>query len=244
MPAPPEATPPEAAPPGRGGAVPRLLLIADGFASGRPELDAGAIRDRALACVEAGVPWVSLRDHAAPPDAFAEHAEAFAADLRRARPALALSVHGRLDVAQALGAGLHVGRRGASLADAVAAGLDAPVGLSCHSGADAARAGRVANRQTANRRIADRGGGADYVTVSPVWQTRTHPDAEPAGIDLVRLAAEQARVPVLALGGVTPPRARICRIVGAHGAAAAGGLLFAWDAEATTRAFLEAVGHP
>ena len=218
---------------GRGGGIPRLLLIADGFAAGRPELGAEAVRDRALACVEAGVPWVSLRDHAAPARAFAEAAETFAADLRRARPALTLSVHGRLDVARSLGAGLHVGARGASLGDAVAAGLAGPVGVSCHSATAAVRAARPATR----------GGGADYVTVSPVFRTRTHPDAEPAGIDAVRLAAERSGLPVLALGGITPPRARIARLVGAHGAAAISGLLFAWDAGATVRALLDAVGE-
>ena len=219
-------TPPDPSQGERGGAVPRLLLIADGFAAGRAELSAEVIRDRALACVEAGVPWVSLRDHAAPPDVFAEAAEAFAADLRRTRPALVLSVHGRLEVAEAVGAGLHVGRRGASLEDAVAAGLAGLVGVSAHSATTAVRAAR---------------GGADYATVSPVFRTRTHPDAEPAGIDVLRLAAERSGIPVLALGGITPPRARIGRIVGAHGAAAISGLLFAWDAEATVQAFLDAV---
>ena len=219
------ATPPES---GAGRpVVPRLLLIADGFAAGRPELGAEGVRARALACVEAGVPWVSLRDHTAPPDVFAEAAEAFAADLRRAHPALILSVHGRLDVAETIGAGLHVGRRGATTEDAVAAGLGGLLGVSCHSATAAVRAARA---------------GADYVTVSPIWQTRTHPDAEPAGIDVLRVAAERSGVPVLALGGITPPRARIGRIVGAHGAAAISGLLFSWDAEKTVRAFLAALG--
>ena len=225
-------TAPPPPPSGRGGAgrtaLPRLLLVADGFASGRAELGADVVRERARACVEAGVPWVSLRDPAAPPDAFAEAAGTFTADLRRTRADLVVSVHGRLDVALSLGAGLHVGRRGASLADAVAAGLAGPVGVSCHSATAAVRAAR---------------GGADYVTVSPIFHTRTHPDAEPAGIDVLRLAAERSGLPVLALGGLTPPRARIARIVGAHGAAAVSGLLFAWDAAATVRAFLDAVGE-
>ena len=137
-------------------------------------------------------------------------------------------MHGRLDVAEALGAGLHVGQRGATTEDAVAAGLSGLLGVSCHSATAAVRAARA---------------GADYVTVSTVFRTRTHPDAEPAGIDVVRLAAERSGLPVLALGGITPPRVRICRIVGAHGAAAVSGLLFSWDAEKTVRAFLDAVGE-
>lgn len=206
--------------------IPRLLLVASGFAAGRLELDADAIRQRAVALVEAGVPWVSLRDHDAPDALFRTRAVALADALRRVRPDLVLSVHGRLDVARDLGAGLHAGRRGATVAEAVAAGLAGPVGASAHSATAALRAAKA---------------GADYVTVSPIFATRTHPEAVPAGVDLVRLAAERAGVPVLALGGMTPPRARIAAHVGAYGVAAISSLLFAWDAEATVRQFLDAV---
>lgn len=206
--------------------LPRLLLIADGFATGRPELDAETVRQRAVALVEAGVPWVSLRDHDAPDDAFRDHATALADALRRANPDVLLSVHARLDVAQHLGAGVHVGQRGATVGEAVEARLAGPVGVSTHSATGAVRAARA---------------GADYVTVSPIFATRTHPDAAPAGIDVLRLASERSGLPTLALGGMTPPRARIARIVGAHGAAAIASLLFAWDIPPTVRQFLDAV---
>ena len=207
-------------------AVPRLLLIADGFASGRVELAADAIRQRVVELVEAGVPWVSLRDPEADDDVFARASLELAEAIRGARPDVRLSVHGRLDVAQDLGAGLHVGRRGATLADAVTSGLAGLVGVSAHS---------------ASAALAARKGGADYVTFSPVFATRTHPDTVPSGVDPLRLAASRAGLPVLALGGMTPPRARIARLVGAHGAAAISSLLFAWDAARTVRQFLDAV---
>lgn len=203
--------------------LPRLLLIADGFASGRPEMDAASVRERAVRLVEAGVPWVSFRDPEADDGAFRRDALVLAAALRRANPGVLLSVHGRLDVAREVGAGLHAGRHGASVPEAVAAGLDGPVGASTHSASAALAAAKS---------------GAAYVTVSPVFRTRTHPEAAPAGIDTVRLAAERAGVPVLALGGMTPPRARIARLVGAHGAAAVASLLFAFDAERTVSDFL------
>ena len=206
--------------------VPRLLLIADGFASGRPELDADGVRQRTVALVAAGVPWVSLRDHGAAPGDFAQAAAALAEAVREVRPEAVLSVHGRLEVAQRIGAGLHVGRRGATLAEALAAGLPGPVGVSAHSATGVARAARA---------------GADYATLSPVFPTRTHPDAVPTGVDPLRLAAERGGLPVLALGGMTPPRARIARLVGAHGAAAVSSLLFAWDEVQTVRQFLDAV---
>lgn len=214
--------------PGTGGSVPRLLLIADGFASGRVELDAGTIRQRTVALVAAGVPWVSLRDHEADEAAFAAAARDLAAAVREAHSDVLLSVHARLRVAGELGAGLHVGRRGASLADAVGAGLAGPVGVSAHSATAAAHAARA---------------GADYATFSPVFATRSHPEAVPAGIDPLRLAAERSGLPVLALGGMTPPRARIARLVGAHGAAAISSLLFAWDEARAVRQFLDAVGE-
>ena len=211
-----------------GGTVPRLLLIADGFASGRTELDAATIRERAVALVAAGVPWVSLRDTQADADAFRAAAVSLAGALRAAAPRVLLSVHARLDVAAEMGAGVHVGRRGATLAEAIGARLAGPVGVSAHS---------------ASATLAARKGGADYATFSPVFATRTHPDAAPSGIDPLRLAAERSGLPVLALGGMTPPRARIARLVGAHGAAAISSLLFAWDEARTVRQFLNAVGE-
>ena len=206
--------------------IPRLLLIADGFATGRVELDAETIRQRTLALVAAGVPWVSLRDHAAAPDAFRAAAVPLADALRQQNPGVVLSVHGRLGVARDLGAGLHVGRRGEGLDEAVQAGLVGPVGVSAHSATGAAHAARA---------------GAGYATFSPVFATRTHPDAVPTGVDPLRLAAERSGLPILALGGLTPPRARIARLVGAHGVAAISSLLFAWDEAKTVAQFLQAL---
>lgn len=208
-------------------AVPRLLLIADGFAAGRPELEAADVRRRTVALVEAGVPWVMLRDHEAEPAAFALAAEALAADLRAANPAVRLCVNARLDVALGLGAGVHVGRRGPGVAEAVAAGAPS-VGFSAHSAAQARAAALD---------------GAAYVTFSPVFATRTHPEAVPTGLGPLALAARTARIPVLALGGLTPPRTRLARVSGAHGVAVLSGLLFAWDPAKTARAFLDAVSE-
>ena len=208
--------------------LPRLMLVADGFASGRAELDAETIRARVAALVAAGVPWVSLRDHGASERAFEAHATALADAVRALRPDVVLTVHGRLGAAREIGAGLHVGRRGASLETALAAGLAGPVGVSAHSATAMLRAAKA---------------GADYATLSPVFETRSHPDALPIGIDPLALAAERVPIPVLALGGMTPPRAKIARLVGAHGAAVASALLFAWDEARTVRQFLDAVGE-
>lgn len=206
-------------------ALPRLLLVADAFSSGRDEMTAPDVRRRAVEAVEAGVEFVMLRDHAAEPDAFARDAGTLARDLRAARLDVRLVVNTRLDVALEMGAGVHVGHRGPGVAHAVASGV-AFVGFSAHSATQARAAAKA---------------GAGYVTFSPVFATRTHPEATPSGLDPLGLAVRTAGVPVLALGGMTPPRTRLARMVGAHGVAVLSGLLFAWDARKTARAFLDAV---
>ncbi len=205
--------------------LPRLCLVADGFASGRPEMDADGVAARALDLVAAGVPWVALRDQGATDAAFLRAAGRLAERLRALRPDVFLSVHGRLDAARALGATYHATAGAPPVADAVAAGLVA--GASVHSVAAAVQAART---------------GAAYVFFSPVFATRTHPDALAAGIDALRLCVEQTGVPVVALGGMTPPRARLARAAGAHGAAVLSWLLFAWNPAATVPQFLDAVG--
>lgn len=57
--------------------------------------------------------------------------------------------------------------------------------------------------------------GADLVFLSPVYPTRSHPGARPLGPRCFALIAHQARVPVIALGGMNAERARTLR--GAYG---------------------------
>ena len=49
---------------------------------------------------------------------------------------------------------------------------------------------------------------ADAVLLSPVFPTRSHPDARPLGVARFRLLAAHATMPVIALGGMTPRAAR------------------------------------
>ena len=59
--------------------------------------------------------------------------------------------------------------------------------------------------------------GVEAVVLSPVYPTRSHPDATPLGRARFRLLARHARAPVIALGGMT---ARRFRGLGVHGWAA------------------------
>ncbi|GAB7551320.1 thiamine phosphate synthase [Novosphingobium resinovorum] len=54
--------------------------------------------------------------------------------------------------------------------------------------------------------------GADAVLVSPVFPTASHPGAQTLGAVGLKLLSARARVPVIALGGMTRHRARTARI--------------------------------
>ena len=64
---------------------------------------------------------------------------------------------------------------------------------------------------------------ADIVFLSPVFPTRSHPGARALGVLHFGIIASGARIPVIALGGMTPPRFRRLRPLGAQGWAAIDG---------------------
>jgi len=200
--------------------LPRLLLIADRFTESHR---ADAVR-RAVA---AGVPWVQLRDHRLDPDTFARAAEALVPMLKADNPNLLLSVNTNLDVARRLGLGLHVGRRGPSVAEARRQlGSGALLGYSAHD-LDAAR-------QAADE-------GADYLLFSPVFPTASKPGVPAVGLEALATVCRAVAVPVLALGGITPERVSVCLQQGAHGVAVVSAILEAPDPAAAVRQFLERI---
>jgi thiamine-phosphate pyrophosphorylase len=62
--------------------------------------------------------------------------------------------------------------------------------------------------------------GAALLLLSPVFRTRSHPNARTLGAQRFRHLAASARVPVIALGGMTSPRFRRLQKLGAQGWAA------------------------
>ena len=61
--------------------------------------------------------------------------------------------------------------------------------------------------------------GVDFVTLSPVQPTRTHPEASPLGWEEATRLIADARQPVFLLGGVGPAECERARQVGAQGVA-------------------------
>jgi thiamine-phosphate pyrophosphorylase len=98
----------------------------------------------------------------------------------------------------------------------IVAGPSLPGGHGCHNrrgrGIRTASAHSLAELKAAER------SGADLVFLSPVFATRSHPDARTLGPGRFALIAHQARVPVIALGGMDEAKART--VGGAYGWAA------------------------
>jgi len=173
-------------------------------------------------CLAAGLPAVQVREK-----------DLGAADLaflcrRLLAPArdvgAMLVVNDRVDVALAVGAGA-VQRTHASLpVDDIRAitGRRLRIGASVHSLQDAVDAELK---------------GADWVTYGPVYETPSkRPYGPPQGLERLAEVARGLRIPVIAIGGITPERVKEVREAGARGVAAISFILAADSpADATLR---------
>jgi thiamine-phosphate diphosphorylase len=115
-----------------------------------------------------------------------------------------LVINDRVDIALAVGAdGVHLGQTDLPIGEARAiAGTRLVIGVSTHDLAQV-RAACAA--------------GADYLGFGPVFATRTKQNPDPVqGLDSLRAAVEAARdTPIVAIGGITPARARDVYATGA-----------------------------
>lgn len=195
----------------------RLVVITDEELA-RPRSVAEVV-ERALA---AGAPAVQLRGKHAPARELLETGRRLR-ELAREAGAL-FFVNDRADVALALEAdGVHVGpddvpvfalRRALPAGFLIGASVDEP---------------DVARRLAAE--------GADYIGCGTVYATPTKPDAgRVIGLEGLERVAEAVRVPVIAIGGITPERsAEIARRTSAAGVAVVGAVMRAEDVEGAVR---------
>ena len=138
-----------------------------------------------------------------------------------------LVVNGRPDVALAVGvSAVQLGQRSIPVPAARRlVGTDGVLGYSAHGTAEAVSAA---------------GNGADFIILGTIWPTPSHPDRAGEGLAAVREAAAETAAPVLAIGGVTPDRARAAVEAGAWGVALIRGVWHAEDAVAAAGEYLEA----
>lgn len=101
-------------------------------------------------------------------------------------------INDRLDLAIASGAdGVHLGQEDLPVAAArkilSRSRISLWIGKSTHEESQARKAQRE---------------GADYIGVGPVFKTPTKPDYQAAGLELVRRAAKEIKIPFVAIGGI------------------------------------------
>ena len=144
-------------------------------------------KERVHQAILGGADAVQLRDKSASDEELLRQAEEL---LGVTRPlGVPLIINDRVSVAKACGAqGVHLGQLDGSLAQAREfLGADKIFGRSTHS----PEQGRAAEEE-----------GFDYIGVGPVFSTPTKPGCLPAGLEYVRYAAENLRVPFVAIGGI------------------------------------------
>ena len=94
--------------------LPRLMLIADGFVSGRASQTAEEVQDCVCVLVEAGLTFVMLRDQQANSKDLSEAARDLVNRMRTINPDITLVVNSMPEDAEELSCGLHIGRRAAT----------------------------------------------------------------------------------------------------------------------------------
>jgi len=190
------------------------------------------ITDRALAgcsheeqvarAIAGGATAVQLRDKSLPPDALV----AIGRRLRRlTREAGVLFLVNDLpEVASACDAdGVHLGQADGDLA-----------GARAHLGP-----GRVIGRSvdTVTEAVQAEREGATYVSLGPIFPTRTKPDAGPVvGLEGLRRVVQAVRIPVVAIGGIDAGNAAEVIAAGAAGVAVIRAVVAQADITAAARA--------
>ncbi|CAO3374999.1 thiamine phosphate synthase [Azospirillum argentinense] len=187
---------------------PRLLAITDRRQAAPP------LPELAARLFAGGLRWLSLREKDL--DESRQIALAHAL-VERARPWGALvTLHGDPNLALAAGTdGVHL-PEGADVAAArQRLGPGALVGLSAHDAEGIRRAAE---------------GGADYVTLSPVFPSPSKPGYGPQlGTEGLRRLTTESPLPVIALGGVESGNIDACLAAGAAGVAVMGAVMRAPD---------------
>jgi len=165
--------------------LPRLILITDSSRMLR-----GRFFEAVDAALTGGVDAVLVREK----QMDSARLLAFCARLRSMTRshAASLIIHSQADVAKAVGAdGVHVSAGDMGDIPAIRAWMNHPglsISASCHNKSELDRAARS---------------GADFVLLSPVFPTPSHPGAPHLGVARFQRLAENAALPVIALGGIT-----------------------------------------
>ncbi len=209
--------------------LPRLMLIADGFASGRGWQTAYAIQRWTVALVNEGLSFVQLRDHSVTAIKFEKIVRRLVEEMRAVRADVVITLNSRMDLAESLNCGVHVGEhsdyalRAAFQSGKVIESSVQPIGYSAHTLEDV--------RYVATHAFT-------FATFSPIFSTASHPNVDALGLEALANACKAVpQLPVFALGGINGKLAKKCVDAGAHGVAVVSDLLAASDPEGALLAY-------
>ncbi len=110
------------------------------------------------------------------------------------------------------GCGLHLTSSALHLQQHRPIGVEHWLAASCHTLEDVLQAQQI---------------GVDFIVLSPIKSTASHPEGQPLGWDKLRAITEQAALPVYALGGMSQADLALSWAYGAQGIAAIRGI---WEA--------------
>jgi thiamine-phosphate pyrophosphorylase len=186
--------------------------------------DTDAMTECVTAVLDGGATTIQYRNKLAAPELRLQQALALHA-LCAGRGATFI-INDDIDLARAVDAdGVHLGRGDATVALARARlGATALVGASCYDSLERAEAAVTA--------------GADYIAFGSFFPSNTKPDAVRAGFSLLSTAKARWKVPVVAIGGITPGNAGALIDAGADAVAVISALFEAADVAAAARSFV------
>jgi len=141
-----------------------------------------------------------------------------------------LLINDDVQLAKVVGAGgVHLGRDDADITAARSVlGLAALIGVSCYNELARAQAAQDA--------------GADYVAFGRFYPSRTKPQALQAGPDLLRAARTALKIPIVAIGGITPENGALLVTAGADALAVINGVFAQPDIRAAANQYASLFG--
>lgn len=127
--------------------------------------------------------------------------------------------------------GVHLGRDDTGLGEARSrAGKEFIIGVSCYDEVERAEIAQS--------------GGADYVAFGAMFPSTTKPEAIPAGADIIERARPRIRIPIVAIGGITPDNAGSLVEAGADILAVISGVFAERDTKRAARRFARLFESP
>ncbi len=184
------------------------------------------IFDDVRAAIEAGVKVVQYREKEKPTRLVCEEAKRIK-ELCDKNNVLFL-INDRVDICLAVDAdGVHLGQDDMPYETARRLLGSKVIGVTVHNANEALKAEEF---------------NADYIGLSPIFETKTKPDAgKPGGLTLIRDVKAKVNIPIVAIGGISLGNLRDVILAGADSVAAISAIVTKDDVESECRRFIDII---